>query len=395
MSIVAITRGNLYPSREEIHRQVYRAIDLLGGINSFIKKGERVLIKPNVTEDHPADRGTTTDPYIVEALVGLCRQAGAGEIIIGEGAGVGKDSLECMEKTGWFMFTEKGIRLVDLNKEEKVKISIPNGLVFKELKIAKLALEVDAIINVPVLKTHVATLITCCLKNMKGVIPYESKKAMHFHGLHEGIVDLNTVIKPRLNVVDALVAQEGLGPVSGTPLPLGMIMAGADAAAVDTVGAHIMGVEVREVRHLVLAGEKGVGCNQLKEIKVVGEKLEDCVHPFVRPDLKLEFAGFKIISEKGCSGCNMQVMMTLKRMDAAGELDLLRKRYSKVNIIFGQGDLTEEGLSILVGNCQKKNRAKGALFVEGCPPAGWYIRDAIRKELLGLETLVDPGPIDL
>lgn len=390
MTEVAITRGKAHPGREEIHDQVKRTINLLGGINKYVRPSESILIKPNICADYPADQGATTEPFLVEAIADLCMEAGAREVIVGEGSGVGKDTLQCMESTGWSFLREKGIKLLDLNKDA-IPIKIKNGLVLKEVKVAKAVLEIDALINVPVLKTHAATLMTCCMKNLKGILSYSSKKSLHILGLEEGIVDLNSIIRPRLNVVDALTAQEGLGPVAGNPVFLGIIFAGNDAVAVDTVGATIMGVDPGEIKHLSLAGMANLGVNKIRNISIRGENLEDLIHPFKLPYIQEDFAGICIENSKACSGCTVQLMVTLKKMKVSGELDILLNRCGKVNIYIGpEAELQGDNKNICVGKCQTQNMYKCDLFLEGCPPASWHLRDLIRKKLLGMPVLVDP-----
>jgi len=394
MTQVALTKRVLKPTREEIHQQVRDTIGLLGGIEKFVKKGEKVQIKPNIAGSYKAETGTLTNPFVVEAIVNLCEEAGAGEIVVGEGSAVGQDTFLAMEESGWMFLKEQGIRLLDLNKEEMIKVNVPDGIVFKELYISKPILDADVLINVPVLKTHLATVMTCCMKNLKGVLSYTGKKAMHFYGLEEGIVDLNSIVKARLSVVDAILCQEGLGPVAGTPLPLGIMMAGTDAVALDTVGAKIMGIESQEVNQLNLAGERGLGINDLEKIHILGDELEGCIHPFKLPVINAEFPQIDIDNVSACSGCNKPLMLSLKQMEAAGELELLKEKHKKIQITLGkQGSLALEGLNICFGNCQKPNKETCHLFVEGCSPAGWYFRDLIRQKYLGLEPLVDPGPI--
>ena len=131
--------------------------------------------------------------------------------------------------------------LVDLNRDERVQVHAADAYVMPDFGVARTAWEADVIVDLPVVKTHVRTGITCGLKNMKGVLPGEEKKRTHRMGLDRGIVDLNRVMRPHYTVVDAIVGVQGTHTRPEDRVPLGCLLAGADVVAVDKIAEGDMG----------------------------------------------------------------------------------------------------------------------------------------------------------
>lgn len=246
---------------------------------------------------------------------------------------------------------------------------IPEGKVFHRIKLPRVLLEADVVINIPVMKTHDVFPATLGLKNLKGVIQEIDKKRFHKWGLAQAIVDLGRVALPDLTIEDGTVGMEGLGPTHGEPVNLGALVASRDTLAADAVAATIMGIESLEIEYLKLAAETGLGRTELSKIEIVGEKLNDLIRPFKQ--IKLDLDDYRhqgiLIFEKGdCSGCRSTMESLLATMDKGGNLDLLKGW----TILFGQsvslpGDHAGELLNI--GTCTGKYKDKGH-YIPGCPP---------------------------
>jgi uncharacterized protein (DUF362 family) len=262
-AVVAIVRGK---------NPVEMTIKALEMINAeeLVSPDDKVLIKPNyVTAKHPST-GVTTDPQVIEGVVKFLRQHGVKSITIGEGSGF-CDTMEAYELAGVTSLAKAyDVKLVDLNKDQLVEISIPNAMALNKVKIAKIALESSCIISVPKLKTHSLTKATLSLKNLMGVVV--PKDTMH-NNLDEKIVDLFSRIKPKLAVIDGLVGCFG-GELGGTPVRMDIVIAGADPLAVDAIGAAIMGIEPSEVDYIRLAERRKLGAGSLDGINVLGEGIE-------------------------------------------------------------------------------------------------------------------------
>jgi uncharacterized protein (DUF362 family) len=273
---------------DDVFSSVEKAIDLIGGLG--VKKGDIVVLKPNAKNQSPPGYGIVTDPRVVEAVVSLSSQAGAKKIKIADGAAYPTGAYDTMAAFQTMGITEIAkrwdVELVDLNSHDSRDIDVSKGLVLNWVRVGRSVVEADVIINIPVLKTHRGTLLSACLKNMGvGCAVREEKKRLHRLGINEGVVDVYSVVKPHLNIVDGIVAMEGDGPnlPPGKAKPLGLLVVGKDGLAVDAVCAKIMGLDPYEVKHLRLASEQGLGVIDLQEIEIRGEGLNDVCTAFELP----------------------------------------------------------------------------------------------------------------
>ena len=220
---------------------------------------------------------------------------------------------------------ETGVSLVDLYEHPFVKIPITDSKINTNLQISKLILDADCLINIPVLKTHVAAGITVSMKNLMGTISIEQKKKFHFKGLADSVVDLNTIIKPELIIVDGTVAGEGDGPIAVDPVNFRTLMAGTNSQAIDTVSAKLMGFEPNDVDMLV-KGEKRLGGCQLADIEIVGTSLEDASKPFKRPPSTIQACGnVEFDCQSACKICSGVIETAMQRAKEMGIFDELKQ----------------------------------------------------------------------
>jgi uncharacterized protein (DUF362 family) len=234
-----------------------------------LPKEKPVLIKPNYINARHPSTGITTDSRVIEGVVKFLKQHHVKDVIIGEGSGFA-DTFEAFQVAGVDAIAEKwNVKLVDLNKDEFVEVKPANPLALKTVKIAKTVLE-STIISVPKLKLHRLARVTLSLKNMMGAVT--PKGAIH-NPLSEKIVDLVSIIKPSVAVIDGIIAGEG-HETSGNPVEMNLVIAGTDPVAVDAVGAAVMGIPPDKVKHLRLAEERGLGTCDLKQIEILGEPID-------------------------------------------------------------------------------------------------------------------------
>lgn len=262
MSRVAIVRGT-NPLDMTI-----KALEMIDAAK-VVPADKPVLIKPNYINTRHPSTGITTDARIIEGVVAFLKKGDSKEVIIGEGTGSG-DTLDAFKIAGVDDVARRWrARMIDLNKGEFVEVHPPNARTLRKVKISKIALE-STIISVPKLKPHRLTGVTLSLKNMMGAMT--PKGSMHTH-LSQNIVDLASVIKPSIAVVDGIIAGEG-HETSGNPVEMNLVIAGTDPVAVDTIGAAVMGIPPEHVKHLQLAQESGLGTCILERIEVVGEPVQ-------------------------------------------------------------------------------------------------------------------------
>lgn len=379
---VAISRCREYDNFDNVMAAVKKVLDMIGGLESIITAGDRVLIKPNLLSPKLYTTGATTNPYIVKALARLCREAGASEVIIGEGSAVGHSATEAFEVCGMKKVSEEErCKLVDFAKDTYTWVVNPGAEIFKRIRVPKTFLESNVIINVPVMKTHDALNVTLGLKNMKGIIHITDKKRFHKWGLAQSIVDLNKIALPELTVMDGTVGMEGNGPGDGDPVGLGLILCSTDTVACDRVAAEIMGFKLDEIDYIRMAGEQGLGCFDLSKIEVLGERIEDVARPFKRTTLnpeQLKKLGINLVSCDACSGCSMAVKNYLVRLEKKGTLESLRG----CTIVYGQNAAIPEGAAdkiILIGTCTRNLDCCSGVYIAGCPPHPHDIDAKINK----------------
>jgi len=262
------------------HEPVFRALDLIGYQNVF-SGCKRVLIKVNFITTKTWDTGATTDPMVVEAIIRRLKDLSI-ETCVVESDATMTSADKAFEVTGMGEMCERnGVACLNLRHiKDRVEIRIPNGETLKSISVPRIVTE-SGIISVPKLKTHTSTKVTLGMKNMFGLLPDKFKAKYHYKGISKVLVDINTVLKPRLTVVDGFIGMEGPGPVSGTPVQMDLILAGEDIVATDATACRIMGIDPHEVSHIRKAAEKGLG--NIDDIQVLGERIEDVARIFRRP----------------------------------------------------------------------------------------------------------------
>ena len=270
-STVAIVKG------ERGLEPVFKALDLVD-YKSAIAGFKKVLIKVNFITTMTWDTGATTDPIVVEALIQRLKEMPV-QIYVVESDATMTNADKAFEATGMAeMCKRHGIEYLNLRHvKDKVKIKIPNGECLKDITVPRIVTE-SAIISAAKMKTHMATKVTLGMKNMFGLLPDKLKFKYHAKGISKVIVDINTVLKPNITVIDGFVAMEGKGPTDGTPVKMDLIIAGKDAVATDATTARIMGLDPHEISHIRTASQKGLG--SIDDIEIVGAKLEDVQRPF-------------------------------------------------------------------------------------------------------------------
>ena len=247
---------------------VKKAIDGLGGIRKFVKRGNSVVIKPNLAWARIPHEAANTNPQVISALIELCKQAGAGRITVLDHA---CDSAAVTFKLSGAQsaVAGTGARLVSADKEFMYRrISIPKGKILKSDKCAREILDADVFISVPIAKVHNATTITAGMKNLMGT--NWNRQAWHMSDdLERCIADYSSAVKPDLIVLDALRILLTRGPKGpGKTKDIGKIAACTDPVAIDAYAATLLGENPRDVKHIAYAAAMGLGQIDLKKVNV-------------------------------------------------------------------------------------------------------------------------------
>ncbi|NQT24392.1 DUF362 domain-containing protein [candidate division KSB1 bacterium] len=273
---------------------VFEAIDqllkTLGGIETYVNKGQTVLLKPNMLSAKSPDMGVTTHPFVLEALINQIKKVG-GEVWIGDSpSGVWKGIQRYWKNTGFLNLADRtGAKLVNFEADGTVERQVAG----RKYHLAKTVFDADVVINVPKMKTHGLTLYTGAVKNLYGTLPGFQKAKYHKEfpnptDFSQVLLDIYECVQPALTIMDAITAMEGNGPATGDLKDVGLLLASTDGVALDTVANAIMGFKQNEVPTTRLAGERGLGENNPQKILIKGVPLlEAAVNDFNLPSTHL------------------------------------------------------------------------------------------------------------
>ena len=310
-------------------------------------------IKPNLVCAVPAMYGATTHPEIVSGIIEYLQENRFSNIVIAEGSWVGDRTEEAFEYCGYNALSRQyGVPLIDTQKDTWHEEDC-GGM---KLAITDTASEIDFLINVPVLKGHCQTKMTCALKNLKGLIPNREKSRFHRLGLHKPIAHLQKAIRQDFIVCDHICGdldfEEG-----GNPVVKNCIMACVDPVMLDSYACFLLGYTPDDVPYVRLAEQLGVGSADLglAEIISLTEDEEPSQGEIRRRILEVSYAVEEVDS---CSACYASLIGALEQLKSEGLLSALDTR-----IGIGQGMRGKSG-KLGIGNCT----SKFDFCIGGCPP---------------------------
>ena len=263
-------------------RTVYIAVKeilLQQRINQLINRDTKILIKPNMLSRHTPDKAVTTNPVVVDSVIGVLKEFGAkGENITladSSGGPAGRGVIQGNYNTcGFSLVAEK--RGVNLYTKMSSRALKTDGVMVKEFEVIRPAVESDVIINLAKFKTHVMTGMTGAVKNMFGVVPGLKKAEFHMRfpdkeNFANMLVDLCQAVKPTFTIVDGIQAMEGDGPAGGSVRNLGLLLAGSDPYKIDLAMAYIMGFDPENLPVLKAAIDRGLAPTKLEMTDITGD----------------------------------------------------------------------------------------------------------------------------
>jgi len=251
-----------------------RALAELGGIAAFVRPGQTVVIKPNISFDTPPERGSNTHPELLRRVVTQCFAAGAKSVSIFD------HTLDPWQRAyvasgAEQVAKETGAKLVPGNDASDYReVSIPGGVVLRSAKVHALVLDSDVFLNVPVLKDHGGALMTAAMKNLMGIV--WDRRFWHRNDLHQCIADFLTWRKPALNILDAYHPMVRNGPHGRTAADLvevRTLLASTDIVALDAAAARILGLQPAMVGYVKIAAEMKLGTMDLDRVDIRRIKL--------------------------------------------------------------------------------------------------------------------------
>jgi len=353
--MIVITYGN------EITKNTYDTL-VASDICTYLSAEMAVAIKPNLVVPCPPSDGATTHPEIVEGIILFLRDFGVTRIKIIESSWVGDSTKRAFKYCGYEELSKKyDVPLIDLKADSSASYR------YGEYKIAICdeAMNTDFLINVPVLKAHCQTRLTCCMKNLKGCIPDAEKRRFHSLGIHKPVAALNKLIKIGYNVIDGicgdLTMEEG-----GNPVVSNRIIAGRDPLLLDSYCAELIGYQPDEIGYISYGKVMGVGEYFSRETKLVEKNTQNKPTLDVKRNRVADKYQRLIDEDAACSVCYSSLVYALHRLNGKPRAD------GKIHI--GQGFIGKSGAGVGIGNCTRGFEK----HVPGCPPKATDIVKALR-----------------
>lgn len=354
-----------------IFKRIKKLFTLLGGIESFCNKKDRVLVKPNISAPGIL---TSTHPSITWAVAKLFSEYGC-ETFIGDDPIVPISEKEAYGNYNLYDIAKyASANVISLRHSPHKTVKTPDDGYFKEIEVSEYALDFPIIVNIAKMKSSNIVTATLGLKNMKGLLSSKWKRKFHCEGLNQGIVDLNRIVKAKITIIDATLGSDRARNVL---YPVGLIIAGTDTVAVDSIAARIMGYNPNNIDHIKLAYEKGLGNIDIENISIIGDDINKYLKKYkfshARDPLEITKEGngnINIIQGNPCCACMNELGQILYQYK-----EKLRD-IGKINIFVGS-HIDKESINeninqklIFYGNCLRKYKYIG-FFIEGCPPTNF------------------------
>lgn len=326
-STVSVSRCPDY-SPHAVAKAVGESVARLGGMERFVRPGDRVLLKVNLLFPSRPEEAVTTHPAVVRAVIELVEKAG-GHAVVGDSPGLTftKSRLEkTYRKCG--MYDAVDGTGAELNWDiRKTMVRNPGGKVLRSLEVMKVLEDVDRVIALPKPKTHSFQVYTGATKVLYGVLPGLVKAAYHSKlpdpmDFADMLLDIQEYVKADLFIMDAVVGMDGAGPSGGDPVKVGAILAGDNPLAMDTVACAMVGIDPLSVPTISRGKTRGMASGKPEDIRILGASLGDFPYVRFRPAVKkglpvpepiLRFVGNRVTRKpvpdpKKCVGCGNCVM---------------------------------------------------------------------------------------
>ena len=251
--------------------------------NSFFSDVRKVLIKPNWVNSSHADSGVTTDLLMVSSLIEVLKERGVEEVWVGESSL--RNTQEVFDSLDVCQLEKFGASIINFDENQWVKVTSPLPLVLDRFYVPETVLDCDLIISAAKMKTHCLTGATLSVKNFLGLVTRRDRRVGHKTDINKAIVEIYAYFlksKKILAFIDGMYALEGkLGPTTGTPVKMDLVIAGNDAVAADATCVEIMGYNASKIRHLALSEKLGLG--EIKDRKIAGEQVRSIRRIFDMP----------------------------------------------------------------------------------------------------------------
>lgn len=284
MSKVALIRCESYDN-STVKSAIMRGLDLIGGPEAFVKSNEHILLKPNLLSADPPEKCVTTHPAVFRAVAEIFMEH-TSKLSYGDSPAFNTPKAAATKAGIFAVGAELGLELSDFQNGQDVFFE--SGVQNKKLRLAKGALECDGIISLPKLKTHGFEKMTGSIKNQFGCVPGTLKGEFHVkvpdaNDFAKMLVDINSYLKPRLFIMDGIMAMDGNGPRGGNPKRMNVLLLSCDPVALDATVCRLVDLDPEFVPTTKFGSQAGLGTYNESEIELVG----DPMHTFIAKDFNV------------------------------------------------------------------------------------------------------------
>lgn len=322
-------------------------------VAGMIPSGVKVALKPNLVLAQRPESGATTHAGVLSGCIEYLQDHGVQSISIIEGSWVGDNTERAVQICGYDKVSSKyGVPFFDLKQDKTRKVDTP----LRKMEICCRALDAGYLIDLPVLKGHCQTKMTCALKNLKGCIPDREKRRFHSEGLHRPIAALAAVLKPDLVIVDSICGdldfEEG-----GNPIQTNRMYLGTDPVQIDTYGCRLMGIPISAVPYIQMSERWGAGSTVLTDNDICCINEPYASISAISPTGAAARLAHYVQQNSACSACYANLIRALYELERSGT-------FLNQDIAIGQGWRKRRFDGLGIGNC-----CTGAkVCVPGCPP---------------------------
>lgn len=347
---------------QDAHEMTLRLLQAAGAI-AKVPAGGSVALKPNLVIAGTPESGATTHAGVLSGAIEYFRSEGVKDISVIEGSWVGDETLRAMRRAGYDKVCQRyDVPFYDLKKDRTRPVDTAVG----KIDVCCRALDAGLLVDLPVLKGHCQTIMTCALKNLKGCLPDREKRHFHAMGLTKPIAALGAALKPRLIIVDSICGdlnfEEG-----GTPVETNRMYLGDDAVQLDAYGASLMGLSLGQVHYIQLAERYGGGTAAFREEDIVNLNEPSDVKAYPKPSGTVARLTKRVRQDRACSACFANLVRALYASGLGQDLD----------IAIGQGFQGKQFQGLGIGRCLKG----ASRCVMGCPPSADAIIEALEDSV--------------
>ena len=334
-------------------------------VASMIPRGGSVALKPNLVVASRPEQGGTTHAGVLSGCMDYLQNHGFSNISVIEGSWVGDDTNRAFHVAGYDKVCKQyGVPYYDLKRDKTRTVETP----LRPMEICCRALDADFLINLPVLKGHCQTIMTCALKNCKGCLPDREKRRFHSEGLYRPIAALATYLKPQLTIVDSICGdlnfEEG-----GTPIYTNRMYLGTDMVQLDAYGCQLMGLDLSQIPYIGLAEQMGGGSAVVDPGDIIRLNEPEYSAAYPAPSGTVASLTKNVRQDSACSACYANLVRALYSAKRAGVRVTLP-------ISIGQAFKGQSLDGIGIGACC----AGASCPVKGCPPTAEAILTALKGQ---------------